>query len=57
MRIKILDHIIIGDNRFFSFDGEGLIEEYDNDFMNQMLRGTAEARRKIYQVKKPGDSY
>jgi len=48
MHIKILDHIIIGDNRYFSFAGEGLIEEYDNDFLNRMLRGTTEARRKLY---------
>jgi DNA repair protein RadC len=47
MRIKVLDHIIIGDNRYFSFAGEGLIEEYETAFLNQMLRGTAEARRKL----------
>ena len=34
MRIKVLDHIIIGDNRYFSFAGEGLIEEYELDFLN-----------------------
>jgi DNA repair protein RadC len=51
MHIKVLDHIIIGDNRYFSFAGEGLIEEYETDFLNQMLRGTAEARRKIYKAK------
>lgn len=28
MQIKLLDHIIIGDNRFYSFAGEGLIEKY-----------------------------
>jgi len=54
MHIKVLDHIIIGDNRYFSFAGEGLIEEYDNDFMNQMLRGTAEARKKVYKPGNPG---
>jgi DNA repair protein RadC len=57
MRIKVLDHIIIGENKYFSFAGEGLIEEYEADFLNQMLRGTAEARRKIYQAKKPEDKY
>ena len=51
MRIKVLDHIIIGDNRYFSFAGEGLIEEYESDFMNIMLRGTSEARRRLYQAK------
>ncbi|MEA3475571.1 MAG: DNA repair protein RadC [Candidatus Cloacimonadota bacterium] len=29
MQIKILDHIIIGDNKYFSFADEGLIEEYN----------------------------
>ncbi len=57
MHIKVLDHIIIGDNRYYSFAGEGLIEEYDNDFMNQMLRGTAESRRKIYKSTKPDGSF
>ncbi|MEA3475574.1 MAG: JAB domain-containing protein [Candidatus Cloacimonadota bacterium] len=28
MQIKILDHIIIGDNKYFSFADEGLIEKY-----------------------------
>ncbi len=50
MRLKVLDHIIIGDNKYYSFAGEGLIEEYETDFMNQMLRGVAEARRKIYKT-------
>ncbi len=29
MQIKILDHIIIGDNKYFSFTDEGLIGEYN----------------------------
>ena len=29
MQINILDHIIIGDNRYFSFADEGVIEEYN----------------------------
>jgi DNA repair protein RadC len=33
MQIKILDHIIIGDNRYFSFADAGLIEEYNSDFL------------------------
>jgi DNA repair protein RadC len=53
MRLRILDHIIIGDNRYFSFAAEGLIEEYETDFLNQMLRGTAEARRRLYRTKPP----
>lgn len=34
VQIKVLDHIIIGDNRYFSFADEGLIEEYDLAFLN-----------------------
>lgn len=33
MQIKVLDHIIIGDNRYFSFADEKLIEEYDLAFL------------------------
>jgi DNA repair protein RadC len=32
VQIKVLDHIIIGDNRYFSFTDEGLIEEYNLNF-------------------------
>jgi DNA repair protein RadC len=55
LRLRVLDHIIIGDNRYYSFAAEGLIEEYETDFLNIMLRGMAESRRKVYQAKKPED--
>jgi len=29
VQIRVLDHIIIGDNRYFSFADQGLIEDYD----------------------------
>ena len=32
MQIKVLDHIIIGSNRYFSFADEGLIEDYERLF-------------------------
>lgn len=40
MQIKVLDHIIIGDNIYFSFADEGLIEEYN---LNPLIvkRGTS----------------
>jgi DNA repair protein RadC len=57
MRIRVLDHIIIGDNRYYSFSGEGLIEEYENDFLSLMLRGTAEARKRLYRAGEPGERY
>ncbi len=34
IQLGILDHIIIGDNRFFSFADAGLIEEYRSDFLS-----------------------
>jgi len=51
MQIKVLDHIIIGDNRYFSFAGEGLIEEYELDFVNLRARGTSEAKRRLYRAR------
>jgi DNA repair protein RadC len=50
MRLKVLDHIIIGDNRYYSFAGDGLIEQYETDFMNQMLKGIAEIRKRLYKT-------
>jgi DNA repair protein RadC len=50
LRLRVLDHIIIGDNRYFSFAGEGLIEAYETDFLNIMLKGIAESRRRTYQT-------
>jgi len=34
MHLKVLDHIIIGNNRYFSFADQGLIEDYDIMFQN-----------------------
>ncbi|MBI4266991.1 MAG: DNA repair protein RadC [Chloroflexi bacterium] len=51
MRLKALDHIIIGDNRYFSFAGEGLIEEYEMDFLKLKLSGTSEAKRRLYRAR------
>jgi len=34
MQIKVLDHIIIGENRYFSFADAGLIEEYNLNFQS-----------------------
>jgi DNA repair protein RadC len=32
MQIKMLDHIIIGDNRYYSFAGDSLIDRYETEF-------------------------
>ena len=50
MQIKVLDHIIIGENRYYSFAGEGLIEEYEMDYLNLKLKGTSEAKRRLYRA-------
>ncbi len=49
--VKVLDHIIIGDNRYFSFAGDGLVEEYELDFLNLKLKGTSEAKRRLYRAR------
>jgi hypothetical protein len=51
LQIRILDHIIIGENRYFSFAHEGLIEEYETDFLNLKLTGTAEAKKRLSKIK------
>jgi DNA repair protein RadC len=51
MQIKVLDHIIIGENRYYSFAAEGLIEEYEMDYLNLRMKGTSEAKRRLYRSK------
>jgi DNA repair proteins len=34
MQLKVLDHIIIGNNCYFSFADEGIIEDYDIMFQD-----------------------
>ncbi|MBI4284576.1 MAG: DNA repair protein RadC [Chloroflexi bacterium] len=38
MQIKVLDHIIVGANKYFSFADEGLIQKYEDDFLNLQIR-------------------
>lgn len=54
MQIKVLDHIIIGDNQYFSFAGEGLIEQYELDYLNYRTRNAAEPRRRPYRARRDG---
>ena len=51
MQIRVLDHIIIGNDRYYSFAGEGLIGEYETDFLSLRLTGTSEAKRNRYRAK------
>jgi len=53
MQIKVLDHIIIGDNTYFSFAGEGLIEEYELDFLTLKARGGSKAKQRRLGAKLP----
>jgi DNA repair protein RadC len=38
MQIRVLDHIIFGEDRFFSFAGEGLIMKYEDDFLSLKIK-------------------
>jgi DNA repair protein RadC len=51
MQIKVLDHVVIGNNRYFSFAADGLIEQYELDFLGLKMKGVSEARRRLYQAK------
>ena len=51
MHIRVLDHIIIGNNRYFSFAGDGLVEQYELDFLNLKMKGASEAKRRVYRAK------
>jgi DNA repair protein RadC len=39
VQIKILDHLIIGNNRYFSFAGEDLISQYEMEFLGLKMKG------------------
>jgi len=38
MRIPVLDHLIIGDGRYFSFADDGLIDRYASAFDTRRAR-------------------
>ncbi len=42
-QIKVLDHIIIGENKYFSFADTGLIKKYEDDFLNIRIKRTFQA--------------
>lgn len=52
IQIKLLDHIIFGEDSFFSFSNEGLIEQYEAEFHDLRLHGTSEAKRRLNQARK-----
>jgi DNA repair protein RadC len=51
MQIKVLDHIIIGENRYYSFAAEGLIEKYEEDFLNIKIRDRFGTKPSRYRAK------
>jgi DNA repair protein RadC len=53
LQIRVLDHIIIGENKYFSFAQETLIEEYELDFLNLKLTGTSESRKRRIRKRFP----
>jgi len=40
LQINVLDHVIVGENRYFSFADEGLIQKYDDEFLKLRIRST-----------------
>ena len=38
MQIKVSDHLIIGEGKYFSFADEKLIEKYEDDFLNLKIK-------------------
>jgi DNA repair protein RadC len=55
--IRVLDHIIIGENRCFSFADAGLIQKYEDEFLNLKIRGLfdtvgdySEPAAKVYTI-------
>ncbi len=38
MQIRVMDHIVIGDNCYFSFAGEELIQQYEDSFLTLRIR-------------------
>lgn len=51
MQMRVLDHIVIGENKYYSFAVEGLIEKYEGDFLDLKLKGVSEAKRRLYRAK------
>jgi DNA repair protein RadC len=55
MKLKVLDHLIIGDNRYFSFAGEGLIEQYELPYLNLKIHGGSETTRRTNVAEGKGE--
>jgi len=53
LQIKVLDNIIIGENRYFSFADEGLIQQYEDNFLNLQIRGVCDIRAEHLKIEYP----
>ena len=54
VQIKVLDHIVVGNNRYFSFADQGLIDDYDLMFNGFPDEGRMKVGRK--RIESPGQS-
>jgi DNA repair protein RadC len=52
IQIKALDHVIISRDSFFSFSNEGLLDEYEAEYLDLKLRGTTNAKRRLDKARK-----
>ncbi len=55
MQIKVLDHIIIGDNRYFSFAGDGFIEECELNYLTFKAKSPQGTEKKLKEGKLFGE--
>jgi DNA repair protein RadC len=44
VQVRVLDHLIIGDNRYYSFAGDGLISRYESEFSRLKIKVAEEPR-------------
>lgn len=57
IQIRVLDHIIVGGNKYFSFADERLIQEYEDAFLNIRIRGFNEDRGGVLLIREPSELY
>jgi len=50
LEIKVLDHIIIGDDKYFSFAGAGLIKKYEDHFLNLKMKAMFDSARDYMEI-------
>ncbi|MFC1937586.1 DNA repair protein RadC [Chloroflexota bacterium] len=51
VQLRVLDHIVIGNNRYYSFADAGLIEKYATDFLAIKIGDRTKERRRQYRAK------